>query len=365
MPWLVTKIVDLDLRIAPAQLCHLLVEEFLLSGGRDEVGFPEGQRTVFQVTEEKFEFSAADAVHALPDDAVILASGGGTGIAAECLQRLAKPGMRIILTGRSTLGDEVPELRGANYLQEFREHFIAQSRRLRDHASLGAIECRVSQAWRDSERRRTIHLLQSLGAEVEYVPTDMRDEASVSSLVERLYLQYRRIDAVFHAAGIIADKLIGDKPRAAFDSVFDTKADGAYLLAKHLRPDSLKLIVFFGSTAGRFGNPGQSDYSAANELLNRIAWFLHHRWPLCHVLAVNWGPWSGRGMAGETVNAAFRERGIVPISIPGGCSFLNREIARGRGSGVEVIAGDGPWNRSRRNRLEQLLDLGTLFLPPN
>ena len=73
--------------------------------------------------------------------------------------------------------------------------------------------------------------------------------------------------------------------------MFDTKVDSALILSRHLRPEGLRLLVFFTSVAGVFGNRGQADYAAANEVVNRLAMQLDRRWEHTRVVAINWGPW--------------------------------------------------------------------------
>ena len=115
------------------------------------------------------------------------------------------------------------------------------------------------------------------------------------------------------------------------------------MLFKYLRPESLKLLVFFGSVSGRFGNQGQTDYSAANEVLNRFAWYLHQKWPNTRTLTINWGPWSMIGMASPVVIRLLKSKGMEPIQPDEGCNFFLREIRQGNDETSEVIAGDGPW----------------------
>ena len=130
------------------------------------------------------------------------------------------------------------------------------------------------------------------------------DEVAMGKIIRSIYQEHGRIDAVIHGAGIIEDKLLLDKTADSFDRVFDTKADSTYLLSRYLRPESLKCLVFFASVAGRFGNRGQCDYAAANELVNRFAWWLHRRWATVRICAINWGPWES-GMASAEVNQAI------------------------------------------------------------
>ncbi len=131
---------------------------------------------------------------------------------------------------------------------------------------------------------------------------------------------------------------------------------------KYLRSEFLKCVIFFASAAGRFGNAGQADYAAGNELLNRMAWVLHRKWPSCRALSVNWGPWAEAGMATAAVNRKFLQRKISPIATEAGCRFLAKEISSGLPSDVEIIAGDGPWNSGRSHPVKKVFELGKLML---
>ena len=58
-----------------------------------------------------------------------------------------------------------------------------------------------------------------------------------------------------------------------------------------------KAIVNFGSVAGRFGNSGQTDYSAANDLLSRFTSGIRNQYPNIQMLTLDWGAWAEVGMA--------------------------------------------------------------------
>ena len=49
--------------------------------------------------------------------------------------------------------------------------------------------------------------------------------------------------------------------------MFDVKVDGWLSLLRSLKGAEIGTAVVFSSIAGRFGNGGQTDYSAANDLL--------------------------------------------------------------------------------------------------
>jgi acyl transferase domain-containing protein/NAD(P)H-dependent flavin oxidoreductase YrpB (nitropropane dioxygenase family)/NAD(P)-dependent dehydrogenase (short-subunit alcohol dehydrogenase family) len=337
------KMLDLDPILSPEQICEAIIGEIAGEDDRMEVGFPEGKRTVFEVSHQELETPLEQTPVQLPSDAVIVATGGATGITAEILKQFARPGMRLCLIGRSPHHVEASELAALATAADLRQHFISAARQSSAPSTPSLIEQQVTNVLRDRDRKKTLDSLRSRGIEVEYYKADMARDAS--EVLEKIYAKFGRIDAVLHGAGVIADKMIPEKSVSSFDAVFDTKADSTFLLSKHLRAQTLKLMVLFASTAGRFGNVGQCDYAAANELLNRMAWCLRERWPHCRVLSINWGPWAGPGMASAAINQKFLDRGITPIPTAAGCEFFCREVASGKNSEVEVIAGDGPWRR--------------------
>ncbi len=140
---------------------------------------------------------------------------------------------------------------------------------------------------------------------------------------------------LIHGAGLIKDKLIREKTLESFDRVLGTKLEGALNLLRLVRPDALKFTALFSSIAGRFGNVGQSDYAAANEILNKLAHWIDRRWP-GRVVSVIWGPWSGVGMVSQLESHLGRQ-GLGMISPEEGRSLLTDELRYGRKGDVEVI----------------------------
>ena len=80
---------------------------------------------------------------------------------------------------------------------------------------------------------------------------------------------------------------------------------------------------------------GQSDYAAANEILNKLAHWLDRRWP-GRVVSLIWGPWSGVGMVSQ-LESHLGSRGLGMISPEAGGSLLVDELRHGRKGDVEVI----------------------------
>jgi|CXWL01.1.fsa_nt_gi acyl transferase domain-containing protein/NAD(P)H-dependent flavin oxidoreductase YrpB (nitropropane dioxygenase family)/NAD(P)-dependent dehydrogenase (short-subunit alcohol dehydrogenase family) len=297
-------VVDVDDSRPEGDLARELVDEYLAADER-EVGYRDGRRWTLRPVATPLAGSTLDGRGTRPAAGwVVLATGGTRGITAEICAEVAAPGVRFVLVGRGSLpSDPAAEL----------------------------------------ERRRTIQGLRAAGAEVESRDADVADDAAFGALIDDVYRQHGRIDAVLHGAGAIHDQRFELKSAEAFERMFGAKVGAVYTLARHLRPEGLRWVVLFGSVAGRFGNPGQTDYAAANEVLNRLAWSLHRRWPATRVLTINWGPWRGTGMASEATVELLRARGVHPIAPAAGRRFLVDELVAGGIDDCEVVAGVGPW----------------------
>jgi NAD(P)-dependent dehydrogenase (short-subunit alcohol dehydrogenase family) len=357
-PGIRAKAVDLDDSSSPADMRRHIIDE-LLSDSRDrEIGYPGGIRTVSQTVPSPLNTESTESTvfeekgFSLSDDAIILATGGARGITAEIVNELAVEGMTVVLVGRSAEpaeeGDETAALGDREALRHF---LIRKASERGDAATPALLEKQISELMRNREIRANISRLKTKGVNVEYHAADVRSEEEFGSLIDEVYRRYRRLDVVLHGAGVIEDKWLIDKTEESFDRVFDTKADSSFILWKHLRPESLRYFILFGSVAGRYGNAGQADYAAANETLNQLAWNLHEAWENTRVISINWGPWEGTGMASEgVVNTLSSKRGILPIPVKSGLEFFRNELRYGSRGDVEVVAGEGPW-ASEENRL--------------
>jgi NAD(P)-dependent dehydrogenase (short-subunit alcohol dehydrogenase family) len=234
--------------------------------------------------------------------------------------------------------------------ETLRSHFFKHAADTGESVTPVAIEKRVRAVLAAREMRANVEDFERMGARVDYRCVDTRSDADVGALFDSIYATYGRIDAVIHGGGVIEDHLLINKSQDSVNRVFDTKADTAFLLARHLRTETLKFVAFYTSVAGRYGNAGQTDYAAANETLNRFAWVLQARWgSSVKVSAINWGPWdvttNGSGMVTPETRRKFERNGVVLVEAKAGRDFLIREITHSSCDDVEVIAGDGPWRQ--------------------
>ncbi len=335
------RTVDLDPALDRDRMARLLMEELLLADPAVEVGWSGRDR--FAPTLEMRPPAGEDEI-VLDRDAVLLVTGGARGITALAALELARRYRpTLVLVGSSPLpeSDESDATAGLEDEAAIKGAIIARAREAGEQVDLAGVERRFRRLLREREMRANLAAMEATGARVIYRRADVRGP-EFAALLAQLYDEFGRIDGVIHGAGIIEDKLLVDKRPDSFARVVSTKADSVFHLGRGLRPDSLRFLVLFSSVAGRFGNPGQCDYTAVNEIVNKTALLLDAQWP-CRVVAVNWGPWAREGMVSPALERQFAERGVRLIDPDQGVAALCDEIVRGRKGEVEVTIGDGPW----------------------
>jgi len=190
------------------------------------------------------------------------------------------------------------------------------------------------------ETRATLEAIRATGSAALYLPCDLKDKGDVSMAVHSVRGHFKRIDGIVHAAGVLADKRIAEKTDAQFNSVFDTKVLGLHNLLEATRADNLKVLCFFGSVAGRVGNPGQADYAMGNETLESVAQFEARQRKNAAVRVLHWGPWDG-GMVTPSLRTVFLERGVALIPIADGARLFVEAISDPQAP-VSVVVGGRP-----------------------
>jgi acyl transferase domain-containing protein/NAD(P)H-dependent flavin oxidoreductase YrpB (nitropropane dioxygenase family)/NADP-dependent 3-hydroxy acid dehydrogenase YdfG len=348
-PVLRVKAVDIDPAQTPADIASVLLAELELVGGRQEVGYPKGNRTVFHTVA-----ISVDTDPALAGDLrglVVLATGGARGVTAEVLRELALPGNTLVLTGRHPLPEPEPEaLQALTTGDALRQHFIAEVRTGASKLTPADIHRRVQSVLAAREMLANIEDFRRGGATVEYHAVDVTNEDAMRDLLNVVYARHGGIGGVLHGAGVIEDKLLADKKGESWSRVVETKVMGLLLLQRYLRPESLKFFTVFSSVAGRYGNSGQSDYATANELMNRLCGQLRDHWGgRVKVKALCWGPWGptkfGAGMVTAETEAKFAEKGVMLVTAEMGRRLFRDELTHGNNSTVEIICGEGPWEQ--------------------
>jgi NAD(P)-dependent dehydrogenase (short-subunit alcohol dehydrogenase family) len=340
------KAVDLNLDQPVSTLGDHLMAEIKADDSLVEVGYNGSRRLSLGVIETPLVQRVENFLE-IDSSWVILVTGGARGITAEVTRELARRYRpTLILVGRSPLPPEEESEETARLAlpQELKAALIAKMQRQNEPVAIAEVETAYRQLCKEREIRSNLAAMCEAGSKVEYFQLDVRDGRAFGRLIDHIYRVYGRLDGVIHGAGSIEDKLIKDKTWESFDRVFGTKTESAFILSRKLRAETLKFLVLFSSVAGRFGNRGQCDYTAANEVLNKLAVYLDKRWP-GRVLSVNWGPWEGVGMVSAEVQRQFAERGVRLVLPTAGAAIFDMELHRGQKGEVEVVIGDGPWRK--------------------
>jgi NAD(P)-dependent dehydrogenase (short-subunit alcohol dehydrogenase family) len=276
---------------------------------------------------------------------VVLVTGGARGITADIAEELAaryRP--TLVLVGRLPLpeSDEGAVTAGLDAPRELRTALMTELARGGRAPAAAQVEAAYRSLLRYREVRRRLRAMRAAGATVVYRHVDVRDAIAFRDLIDDVYRVHGRLDGVIHGAGLIEDKLLLDKTAESFNRVFDTKATSAFVLARSLRPESLRFLALFSSVAGRFGNRGQADYVAANEVVNKLARELDRAWA-GRVMALGWGPWAGGGMVSDGTARQFAARGIELVDPEAGRRAFIAELESADKGTPEVVLGRGPW----------------------
>jgi acyl transferase domain-containing protein/acyl carrier protein len=175
-------------------------------------------------------------------------------------------------------------------------------------------------------QQAAVHAIEARGASVDVIAADVADRAQLARAVDRARAR-GPLRGVIHAAGLVDDGLLDRQTLERFHRVLAPKAIGAlhlHELTRHelTRGAELDFFVLFSSAAALIGAPGQSNYAAANAVLDALALDRHAQG--LPALSVNWGTFSEVGMATQAASRGERlaHRGVVAMSPADGLSAL-------------------------------------------
>ncbi len=136
--------------------------------------------------------------------------------------------------------------------------------------------------------------LRQAGSEVVVWQADVTDEAAMERLMKQLQRRFGRLDGVLHTAGVKHDAYVLRQKAPLVAQTLAAKLQGTQVLDRVTRGFSPAHFVLFSSVSGMMGNPGQSDYSYANEVLNAFA--RQRSAQGRPTVSINWPLWKDTGM---------------------------------------------------------------------
>ncbi|MDY6935352.1 MAG: SDR family NAD(P)-dependent oxidoreductase [Spirochaetota bacterium] len=337
------KTVDFLIKGKPSSISRTIFNEIQYGDERVEVGYSGKRRVIPQLIFSELNTDVEPRMK-FDSESVFLITGGGYGITSEIAKDIAKHfKSRIIIISREGLPSNIEELASLdeNGLKELKDRVINELKSTEKRITPVIIDREYGKYLNAIEKYKNIRQMEDIGAaSVEYYPCDVSDNEGMSGIINSIKEKYGRIDVIIHGAGIDYGKLLEDKKYKDFCRVFDVKVDGCFNLVELTRDIDVKALVTFSSVSGRFGNRGQTDYSAANDLLNKYVQHVNKRKNGKTVaVSMNWSGWKDVGMATrESITKIFEEDGIDMISLADGVTRVREEILFGHDSEV-VIAG--------------------------
>jgi enediyne polyketide synthase len=218
---------------------------------------------------------------------VLLVTGGGKGITAECALSLAREtGVNLVLVG-------------------------------------------LSDPDQDQELSSNLQRFAASGINHRYFACDITDASALRAVVIEATKSLGQVTAILHGAALNIPQLLRNMDRSSFLKTLAIKVQGARNILAAVDRSRLRAFITFGSIIARTGLPGESHYGLANEWLTRLTEQLQQSNPACRCLSIEWSVWSGVGMA-QRIGGIDKlvQAGITPITPDEGVSILHSLLTR-------------------------------------
>ena len=334
------KTVDFELGRKTAEPADLLIAETLFDPSVIEVGYQDGMR--FSIT--LLEQPAADGQPGmnLNHESVFVVTGAAGGITSAIVADLATAsgGVFYLLDLTPTPDPNDPQIAQFRHDREaLKLSLIEELKAAGERPTPVQIDRRLAGIERADVALRAIEAVTAAGGTPHYRSVNLLDGPSVAAVIAEVVERHAKIDVLLHAGGIEISKTMPSKEPREFDMVFDIKADGFFSILKAADSIPIGATVVFSSVAGRFGNSGQPDYSAANDLLCKISSSLRRTRPETRGIAIDWTAWGGIGMATRgSIPKIMAAAGIDMLPPEVGIPTIRRELTAG-GTRGEILVG--------------------------
>jgi acyl transferase domain-containing protein/acyl carrier protein len=246
--------VDLDPAASPEANASLLWRHLDSFDGEDQAAFRDGSRLVARL--ERHTVAPVTNKPKFRADAAYLVTGGYGALGLELARWMVQRGAHnVILMGRSPMPP-------------------------------GAIS--------------TVRDLEKLGARIEPAIADVGNAQALQSFLRSHAEQHRGlpIRGVFHAAGVARHVLVSETTPEDFEHSFRAKVQGTWLLEQAFEHTPLDFFVLFSSASAVLSSPRLGPYAASNAFLDATAEYRRIKGQ--PALSVNWGAWTGIGMASHS-----------------------------------------------------------------
>ena len=241
-----------------------------------------------------------------PGDVIVM-SRGAAGITAHLARSLAPFRPRLVFLGRTPLNPGInPVQPGSGPAPA--ERFTADNRAV--------------------EMAQTLAGLQAAGIEATYHTCDVTDPEAVRVVMGEVVSRYGKIDGTIHGAGVLRDGLLSQMSFEDLSLVTDVKFLGAWNLFSAAQGAGLRFFVGLSSGAMILGNPGQSNYTAANRMMSALLRYLGRKHRAIRFKALMLPPVEGAGMADDpAVRELMQRKGVGYIQVNELAGLFCRELS--------------------------------------
>jgi NAD(P)-dependent dehydrogenase (short-subunit alcohol dehydrogenase family) len=338
-PGALVKAVDFPLDRKTAALADMLIEETLKDPGAVEIGREGGRRWTIGLAETP---APTGPGLTFGRDSVFVVTGAAGSIVSAIVEDLAAAS-----GGSFHLLDLAPEpdpndpdvAKFTSDKEGLKRDLFERLKARGERATPALVEKELAKIERAEAALAAVRAIQAAGGTARWHRLDLRDTGAVAAAIEEVRRTAGRVDVLVHAGGLEISRSLPDKKPEEFDLVFDVKADGWFNLMSAIGDMPLGAAVVFSSIAGRFGNSGQADYSAANDLLCKSISALRRTRPEAFGIATDWTAWGGIGMATRgSIPTVMAAAGIDMLPPDVGIPVVRNELTAGT-RGELVVAG--------------------------
>ncbi|MDP3268682.1 MAG: SDR family NAD(P)-dependent oxidoreductase [Legionella sp.] len=181
----------------------------------------------------------------------------------------------------------------------------------------------------DEDMQSKLNELQKSSKDVVicYKEVDISNKKKLSDTLLTIQATMLPINAIFHAAGVLQDRMWPHLRWDDFETVYRSKIIGSINLHELSIDLNLELnyFVLFSSISSLIGPAGQGNYSAANGFLDALAHLRKQRG--LPALSINFGPWKQLGMTQSYTDLSVY--GIDSIDEKHGLSAIEIMIGTG------------------------------------
>ena len=333
------KVLDMPSDYPSDHLASDVIAE-LESGDSDvEVSYNHArQRSIVRARRQP---ASALPLRSIPHGSTWILTGGARGITAYVARELgARFGLRLHLLGSSPTPQIDPAWRNLSPegLKQLKAQQVA--------SQTGRPGVSPAEAWARVERAleidRNLRDLARRGIQATYHACDISNRKQLAQVIASIRAVDGSVCGVIHGAGVESASKFPKKKLDLVAKAIAVKVDGAAGIASLLSDDPPQFFVGFGSTSGRFGGLGQTDYSLANDLLTKFISRYRHEHPQCTAVAIDWSSWGDIGMSARP-ESKFALQGLNVRFMPPaeGLDHLIDEL-QAQGSDAEVVIVDHP-----------------------